>query len=71
MPQEPQGECTEQATSQLYGVRANPAKLHWDVNHISTDEAQEKPEVVIGMFSVNDIPAVILFHSGASHAFIS
>ena len=41
------------------------------VNHISADESQEKPEVVIGMFSVNDIPAVILFDSGASHSFIS
>ena len=41
------------------------------VHHISADEAQEKPEVVIGMFSVNDIPAVILFDSGASHSFIS
>ena len=41
------------------------------VNHISADEAQEKPEVVIGMFSINDIPAVILFDSGASHSFIS
>ena len=41
------------------------------VHHISTDEAQEMPEVVIGMFSINDIPAVILFDSGASHSFIS
>ena len=41
------------------------------VNHISADESQEKPEVVIGMFFVNNIPAVILFDSGASHSFIS
>ena len=34
------------------------------VNHISADEPQETPEVVIGMFSVNDIHAVILFDSG-------
>jgi hypothetical protein len=27
--------------------------------------------VVIGMFSVNDISAVVLFDSGASHSFIS
>ena len=38
------------------------------VHHISADEAQEKPEVVIGMFSVNDIPVIILFDSGASHS---
>ena len=41
------------------------------VNHISTEEAQEKSEVAIGIFSVNDIPAVILFDYGASHSFIS
>jgi hypothetical protein len=27
--------------------------------------------VVIGTFSINDIPAVVLFDSGASHSFIS
>ena len=41
------------------------------VNHIPADESQEKLEVVIGMFSVNDIPAIILFDSRASHSFIS
>ena len=41
------------------------------VRHLSPDEAQENPKLVIGMFSVNNIPAVILFDSGASHPFIS
>jgi hypothetical protein len=35
------------------------------------EEAQEAPDVVIGMFSVNDLSAVVLFDSGASHSFIS
>jgi hypothetical protein len=35
------------------------------------EEAQEAPDVVIGTFSVNDISAVVLFDSGASHSFIS
>jgi hypothetical protein len=34
-------------------------------------EAQEAPNVVIGMFSVNDASTVVLFDSGASHSFIS
>ena len=51
--------------------RSNQQNFTGHVHHISADEAQEKPEVVIGMFSVNDIPAVILFDSGASHSFIS
>ena len=71
MSQERQGKCTNQATSQLYGVMPDQQNITRHVHHLSADEAQENPEVVTGMFSVNTIPAVILFDSGASHSFIS
>jgi hypothetical protein len=35
------------------------------------EEAQEAPDVVIGIFFVNDTSAVVLYYSGASHSFIS
>jgi hypothetical protein len=35
------------------------------------EEAQQAPDVVIGIFSINDASAVVLFDSGASHSFIS
>jgi hypothetical protein len=35
------------------------------------EEAQEAPDVVIGMFFINDTSVVVLFYSGASHCFIS
>jgi hypothetical protein len=35
------------------------------------DEAQEAPDVAIGMFFINDTSTVMLFDSGASHSFIS
>jgi hypothetical protein len=35
------------------------------------EETQEAPNVVLGMFFVNDTFAVVLFDSGASHSFIS
>jgi hypothetical protein len=35
------------------------------------EEAQEAPDVVIGMISTNDTSAVVLFDSRASHSFIS
>jgi hypothetical protein len=35
------------------------------------EEAQEAPDVVIGMFSINDTSAIVLFDSGALHSFIS
>ncbi|XP_073353745.1 uncharacterized protein [Aegilops tauschii subsp. strangulata] len=44
--------------------------IQGQVHHLSAQEAQESPQVVIGMFPVNNIPAIILFDSGASHSFI-
>jgi hypothetical protein len=41
------------------------------VNHVAMDEAQEAPDVVIGMFLINDTSAIVMFDSGASHSFIS
>jgi hypothetical protein len=41
------------------------------VNHVVVEEAQEAPDVVIGMFLVNDTSAVVTFDSEASHSFIS
>jgi hypothetical protein len=35
------------------------------------EEAQEAPDVAIGMFSVNDASVIVLFDYGASHSFIS
>jgi hypothetical protein len=41
------------------------------VNHVAVEEAQDAPDVVIGMFFINDNSAVVLFDSGASHSFVS
>jgi hypothetical protein len=41
------------------------------VNHVVVEEAQEAPDVVLGMFLINDTSAVVLFDSKASHSFIS
>jgi hypothetical protein len=35
------------------------------------EEAQEAPDVVIGMFFINDTFVVVLFDSEVSHSFIS
>jgi hypothetical protein len=35
------------------------------------EEAQEAPDVVLGMFFINATSAVVLFDFGASHSFIS
>jgi hypothetical protein len=41
------------------------------VNHVAIEEAREAPDVVIDTFPINDLSAVVLFDSGASHSFIS
>jgi hypothetical protein len=41
------------------------------VNHLSTEEAQQAQDVVLGMFLASSHPAIVLFDSGASHSFIS
>jgi hypothetical protein len=38
---------------------------------VVVEEAQEAPDVVIGMFLINDTSVVVLFNSGAPHSFIS
>ena len=50
-------------TSQPYG--------RGRVNHVAVEEAQTSPDVVLGTFLVNSVPAAVLFDSGASHSFIS
>jgi predicted aspartyl protease len=41
------------------------------MNHVTTEEAQEAKDVVLGTFLINSVPATILFDSGASHSFIT
>jgi hypothetical protein len=38
---------------------------------VTTKEAQEAQDVVLGMFLASSHPAIVLFDSGASHFFIS
>jgi hypothetical protein len=52
-------------------VTANQNYALGRVNHVAIEEAQEVPNVVIGMFLVNDTSVVVLFDSGASHSLIS
>jgi hypothetical protein len=52
-------------------VAAKQNYAHGRVNHVVVEEAQEAPDVVIGMFLINDTSVVVLFNSGASHSFIS
>jgi hypothetical protein len=37
---------------------------------VTVEEAQEAPDVVLGMFLINDTSAVVMCDSGALHSFI-
>jgi hypothetical protein len=52
-------------------VAARQNYVHRKINHITVEEAQEAPDVVIGTFSINEISTVVLFDSGESHSFIA
>jgi hypothetical protein len=38
---------------------------------VAVEEAHKAPDVIIGMFLINDISIVVLFDSGASQFFVS
>jgi hypothetical protein len=41
------------------------------VNHVTVEDAQAAPDVIIGMILVNDNGTIVLFDSGASHSFVA
>jgi hypothetical protein len=41
------------------------------VNHVTTEEAQQAQDVVLGMFLASSHRTTVLFDSGTSHSFIS
>jgi hypothetical protein len=41
------------------------------VNHVTTEEAQQAQDIVLGMFLASSHPTIVLFDLGASHSFIS
>src|SRR3954469_12747111 len=51
----------------------NPNNNHkkGHLNHVTKEEAQNAPDIVLGTLPVNTIPATVLFDSRASHSFIS
>jgi hypothetical protein len=57
--------------SAYQGNRGQQNYARGRVNHVTTEEAQDVPGVVLGTFSVNSILATVLFDSGASHSFIT
>ena len=50
-------------------VKHNPK--HAKVNLMNAAQAEDSSDVIMGNLLINDIPAKVLFDSGASHSFMS
>jgi hypothetical protein len=45
--------------------------IYGKVNHVTTEEAQQARDFVLGMFLATSHHTIVLFDSGASHSFLS
>jgi hypothetical protein len=68
-------QCPTRSTTPGVGNQVKPQGqqnfMHGRVNHMTSDESQQAPDIVLGMFLASSHPTTILFDSGASHSFIS
>jgi hypothetical protein len=68
-------QCPTRSTTAGAGNQVKPQGqqnfMHGRVNHMTSEEAQQAPDVVLGMFLASSHPATILFDFGVSHSFIS
>jgi hypothetical protein len=68
-------QCPTRPTAPGAGNQAKPQGqqnfMYDRVNHMTSDDAQQAQDGVLGMFLTSSHPAIILFESGASHSFIS
>jgi hypothetical protein len=68
-------QCPTRSTTPEAGNQVKPQGqqnfMHDRVNYMTSDEAQQAPDIVLGMFLASSHPATILFDSGASYSFIS
>jgi hypothetical protein len=39
------------------------------VNHVTVEQVQDAPGIVLDTFPINSVPVIVLFDSGASHSF--
>jgi hypothetical protein len=68
-------QCSTATFAPTHGANSIPVAAkqnyaHGRVNHVTVEEAQEAPDVVISTFFVNDTSVVVLFDSKVSHSFI-
>jgi hypothetical protein len=68
-------QCPHKLSATGAGSQSRPQEqqnyTYGKINHVTTDEAQQAQDIVLGMFLASSHPATVLFDLGASHSFIS
>ena len=59
------------ATKMTHGPIRKVRMVKGHYHAMTAEEAQNAPEMVMGTFPVNSVPAAVLFDSGASHSFVT
>jgi hypothetical protein len=59
------------ATGNQSWPQAQQNYIYGRVNHVTSEEAQQAQDMILGMFLASSHPATVLFDSRASHSFIS
>jgi hypothetical protein len=59
------------ATGNQSRPQAQQNYMYGKVNHVTSKEAQQAQDVILGMFLASSHPATVLFDSKASHSFVS
>jgi hypothetical protein len=67
--------CPNKQSISAIGNQSRPQAqqnyMYGKVNHVTSEEAQQALDVILGMFLASSHPAIVLFDSGESHSFIS
>jgi hypothetical protein len=70
-PRPNQGQARAATRKKAAPKNPAPAAARGHVNHLNTEEAEQDPDIMLGMFLVNSVPARVLFDSGASHSSVT
>ncbi|KAJ9543618.1 hypothetical protein OSB04_023325 [Centaurea solstitialis] len=70
-PTQSSGAVSTKTAGASTGKKVDPPRTRASMFQLMAEEAKEEPYVVTGTFSVNSVPALVLFDSGASKSFVS
>jgi hypothetical protein len=71
LPRPNQGQACTTTGKKAAPKNPAPAAAKGHLNHLNAEETEQDPDIMLGMFLVNSVPARVLFDYGASHSFVT